>query len=692
VTARGALGRSALRRGAFGRRSGRSCALVALLAFVLLLCSFAVSVGRPVAAATVRTAEVAPATGLTDQVALVTWQGFDPTKPDGTFGVVIMECSAAPQSVLADCNTAGTFPLSLTGNQQPGVTNANGTGRAFMDIMTTARLPQLACSETKPCSLLLYENTPAGFDPNHLPPVRTIVPLQFRKSAGDCPPVTHFDARIETETSAARALYQWAADLCNGKNALTLNVTNTSSDQARADFFAKNVDIAVSSLPPQPGETPAGARQYTVAPIDLTGVVVAYNIMDPVTHQPISDLTLTPRLVARLISDSDVLTFFNDPEFKKLNPGHTFPPQGTDPGLRGEQNADTWIVTNWLNSDPVARAFLNGKDPYGIPVNPLWQGVQYPTNVFEARSQNGVYFPRIGEDGVAERVFAQTKPADTVPSSPIENGFFGVLDLPTARQYDLPIARLTTGVGKPVVSVSRTSLAAGFAAMTSTPNGFHVEPGAPADPNAWPLTKVDHAMLPTTLANTAQGVQVQALLGYAVGAGQQTVPNGYAPLPTALAAQTLRAAAALTVGTPAKSAGPPAPTTTSTIAATRGSSGSVSGASGFVPLLTGTGFSGSGAPTASLPSAPATGPPEQTVRVKEAVKSARKTNPVARFAGLLLAGAGDHLVLPIVFVLALLALLASTVDGFRRRWKRWLASVRGRLRRSGARPQEQPAS
>lgn len=678
------------------RRSGRSGALVALVvlfAFVLLLCSFAVSVDRPVSAATVRAAEVTPGTGLTDQVAEVNWQGFDPTKSDGTFGVVLMECTAAPQSVLADCNTAGTFPLSLTGNQQPGVTGADGTGRAFIDVMTTARLPQLACSETKPCSLLLYENTPAGFDPNKLPPVRTIVPLQFRKSAGDCPPVTHFDARIETEASAAPALYQWAADLCSGKNALTLNVTNTSSDQARADFFARNVDIGVSSLPPQAGTIPAGAPKYTVAPVDLTGVVVAYNIMDPVTHQPISDLTLTPRLVARLLSDSDVLTFFSDPEFKKLNPHHTFPAQGTDPGLRGEQNADTWIVTNWVNSDHAARAFLDGKDPYRVPVDPQWQGIQYPTNVFEARSQNGVYFPRIGEDGVAERVFAQTKPADSVPSSPIQNGFFGILDLPTARQYDLPVARLTTGVGKPVVSVSPTSLAAGFAAMTATPDGFHVEPGAPTDPNAWPLTKVDHAMLPATLANTAQGVQIQQLLGYAAGAGQATVPNGYAPLPTALAAQTLRAAAALTAAPPAKTARTPAPTTTSTIAATNGPSrGASGGASGLASLLNGPGFSGSGALTASLPSAPAAGPPEQTVRVKQAVGSARKASPVARFAGLLLAGAGDHLVLPIVFALALLALLASTVDGFRRRGRRWLALARARLRRAAGRPQEQPAS
>ena len=43
------------------------------------------------------------------------------------------------------------------------------------------------------------------------------------------------------------------------------------------------------------------------------------------------------------------------------------------------------------------------------------------------------------------------------------------------------------------------------------------------------------------------------------------------------------------------------------------------------------------------------------------------------------------LVLPIVFALALLALLASSVDGVRRRGKQWLAYARARLRRRNRR-------
>ena len=114
--------------------------------------------------------------------------------------------------------------------------------------MTTARLPALACSETNPCSLMLYEMTADGFDPNELPPANTrvIVPLTFARNSADCPPVRAFDFNIEAEASAAPALYQWAAALCTGKHAFTIDVTNTSSNPAREDFFSAEVDLGVS--------------------------------------------------------------------------------------------------------------------------------------------------------------------------------------------------------------------------------------------------------------------------------------------------------------------------------------------------------------------------------------------------------------------------------------------------------------
>ncbi|MDQ1449085.1 MAG: hypothetical protein QOC79_2056, partial [Actinomycetota bacterium] len=344
------------------------------VALFLVACAISAIAGVPfattVGAAAARSAQATPATELGDQVVRVTWQHFRPTRADGTFSVTIMQCSAHPTSVLRDCNIDEAFPLSSSGNQAQGVTQKDGTGNAFVDVATTARLPLLACTQTHPCSLLVYENTIDGFDANGLPPQLALAPISFRKSSGDCPPVTHFDLQIEAESSAAAAFYQWAADVCSGQGAFTVDVTNTSSNAARQQFFAGNVDIGVTSLPPQPAELPPNPRAYTASPVDLTGIVVAYNIVDPVTKQQITDVTLTPRLLARLLSDTDILTFFNDPEFQKLNPRHHFPLTAADPGIRAEANADTWIVTNWLEHDTNARNFLNGHDRYGIQVNP----------------------------------------------------------------------------------------------------------------------------------------------------------------------------------------------------------------------------------------------------------------------------------------------------------------------------------
>ena len=138
-------------------------------------------------------------------------------------------------------------------------------------------------------------------------------------------------------------------------------------------------------------------------------------------------------------------------------------------------------------------------------MNAAWLDVPYPTDVFAARNSNGVYFPREGEEGVAQRLFANTKPADSVPTDPLDAGEIGIVDLPTAEQFQLPIANLTTGVGKPVVGVNALSLLAGYNQMQTSPAGFHTEPAVPSDPYAYPLTKVDQAMVPKTLDPLRQG-------------------------------------------------------------------------------------------------------------------------------------------------------------------------------------------
>jgi hypothetical protein len=637
------------------------------LVLAVALAALTATVSAPGFAATAQkmAAQAIPATSLGDEVVNVTWQGFHPTLADGTYGVVVMQCRANPKSVLNDCNTADTFPFSLDGNQQLAVTNRDGTGSVFIDIMTTARLPSLACSESTPCSLLVYETTENGFNPRGLPKNRVLIPLSFARNSADCPPVRQYDFSIESEASAAPALYHWAAALCTGSHAFTMDITNTSSNQARDDFMAGEVDMAVTSVRPEPGELTPSDPPFSVTPLDLTAVTIAYNITDPVTHKQITDLTLTPRLVARLLSDSNLETFFSDPEFRALNPHHAWPLQAADPGIRGEKNADTWIVTNWLSGNANARAFLNGHDKYHVPVNAAWRGVKYPTDVFQARNPNGVYFPRIGEEGVAQRLFADTKPADSVPTDPLNAGFIGILDLPTAEQFRLPIARLTNGVGQPVVTLDGASVAAGFRAMTTSPAGFRQEPAVVKDPNAYPLTKVDQAMVPKSLNTTAKDLRIRALLDYAVEAGQTALPPGYAGLPSALQLQTLHY-----TGDPP----PVAPTTTTSTTAPITSLTSDNLGGSFADT-SGSSFLGesSSADTLTTPNTPNTPTVVGVHKTTKTVAVDEKQKPKQlTFVALHLPDAGDRLVVPIVLGLALLAVIVSAADIARRRGSKLL--------------------
>jgi hypothetical protein len=479
--------------------------------------------------------------------------------------------------------------------------------------------------------------------------------LAFRKSSGDCPPVTHFDLKLETESSAAAAFYQWAADVCSGQGAFTLDVTNTSSNAAREQFFAGNVDVGVSSLPPQPAEVPAAAPAYSVTPVDLTAIVVAYNIADPVTQQKITDVTLSPRLLARLLSDTDILTFFDDPEFRKLNPHHHFPLTAADPGVRAEANADTWIVTNWLESDVNARNFLNGHDRYGVQVNPAWRGVKYPTDIFEARNPNGVYLPRTGEESVGQRLFHSTKPADGVSSSPSDVGFFGVIDLPTARRFDLPTVKLTKGVGKSSVGADVASIQAGYRAMTVTAKGFHVEPGSVSDPQAYPLTKVDHALTRNVVTNALTKARITYLLAYARGPGQATLPPGFVQFPVPEA--------------------PPTSTTTTTTSTTTTTTTTTIPTGSTIPA--GTGISQT--PNYSSSN---TGPANIAPVVTSSPKSKRNTRATrARVVTpkLALTSQSDGLALPIILVLGILALVYLLADLAWRRGPAFVVSARQRF-------------
>lgn len=541
------------------RRAG---AFVAAIGVLILSAGPSPAVARDVAETGDAPAlTVTPDKELQNQVARVNWTGFTPTDELGNHSVYIYQCAESPTS-LNDCAVDDPFPSSANGNAvYSGFTGANGTGEAFFEVRDAAAAPALNCSQSNPCSLLAFE---AGlpFGPDELPPGSLIAPLAFARSQSDCPPVNDFDVRAEGEASAARLFYAWAADRCVANEPLVLDYTETSSNSARATFLAGEVDLAITSLPATDEEIEAivPAPEFQYAPISLNAVVFAYFIVDPVTGERITDLTLSPRLVARIITNTELLDFFNDPEFQALNPGHEWPALGLAPPLlRAERNADTRLVTSWFAADPAARRFLAGDD---VPaVNPAYLGYEYPVDLFENTSGDTGYQPRQGEHEVVLRTFYGVRPADSGLTRPSSQGLLGVVDRPTAARFLLPMARILNPGGV-AVAPDDTALLAAFDDMQPDPAGFW-NPGVSSDSQgAYPLTKIDHAMVPTAARSVDAADAIVRVLKFAAGDGQRLVVDGIVPLPGPLRTRTREIADSMKAASGPTTTTTPPPSTT----------------------------------------------------------------------------------------------------------------------------------
>jgi hypothetical protein len=180
--------------------------------------------------------------------------------------------------------------------------------------------------------------------------------------------------------------------------------------------------------------------------------------------------------------------------------------------------------------------------------------------------------------------------------------------------------------------------------------------------------KVDSAMVPTKLSGSNRDQRIRAFLDYAVTDGQKVLPPGYMGLPHSLLMQTLRYTGDTQL------ANPP-PTTTTTTPTTQpyngggtsggGTGGYVGGSSDYTGGSSDyTGGSSDGStPTGTSGSGPGT---------RGGAKTTTTTQPaVAKLAGLRLPDSGDRLVLPVVLILALIAVIVRAVVEARNRTRGW---------------------
>ena len=226
---------------------------------------------------------------------------------------------------------------------------------------------------------------------------RISVPLHFAPTGDVCALVNNgAPTYVYGSEIMAQATAQWAPAFCLNRKLFKLQHVQTGEPEAKALLQSGAVEAAFAAAPP----TTPFTRPVVQAPVAVSGFAIAYAI-DDAKHHAYHDLKLTPRLIAKLLTESypatpDVqkldaplahnpLNIAADPEFLALNPG--VPADGivneaAATLLSLSSNSDVIeSLTSYLAADPDARAFLDGKpDPWGMVVNPAYKGIALPTN------------------------------------------------------------------------------------------------------------------------------------------------------------------------------------------------------------------------------------------------------------------------------------------------------------------------
>ena len=192
-------------------------------------------------------------------------------------------------------------------------------------------------------------------------------------------------------------------------------------------------------------------------------------------------------------------------------------------------------------------------------MNPAYVGYSYPRDSFELVDNDPFYLPRQGQRNIALRMFYGVSPTASQSEATSARGVIGIVDLPTAKRFGLQVAGLLKPDGS-VVFPTDDSIARGIADADMTPSGVLVADPTPEDPLAYPMVKIDYAMVPRTFDSADKIADVKRVLNYAVGEGQGILPAGFVTLSDSMRAATRAIANA--IGVPATTTTTRAPTPT----------------------------------------------------------------------------------------------------------------------------------
>jgi hypothetical protein len=670
--------------------------------------------------------------------------------PDDCYNVSANGAESGPANMVDTYTSPGGLDVVDNPNEtlscsMPDAGSTCGTGSAQFQIETEDQNSFLGCDSTSPCYLVVMPNwggddgSPLGDGSQPSDPFadmtytascsdhsydgnleflgeadfgtqavdntsctwadRFVIPLSFVPTPSQFCPSNDYQFNAEGSPELEQAMQQWQPAWCTAKPGAVDFDYNSGVDEytARGNFLSgggaltSSADVALVTDPASSQLTSASSRKFTYAPIANTGIAIAYYLDNVNTGQPITNLKLNARLLAKLLTNSYSYSFdncaqgqtaqsqvcdpaaagnpaniFEDPEFYQLNPEYT-PSDFNNPGAVDDDseplviagNSDmTYELTRWIESDPDAAAFLAGQpDPWGMRVNTYYKtGQTFPIPDYvkldpgftqtEAQALAGpqpqyvetmpaTWNPVTGQDNVDQDMFAW-QPSGVTFNAPCLSGtcdgntgpsvygqvkndaevlgertMFAVVDTGDAGSFQFPTAQLVNSAGN-AVGPTTESMAAALSSMKTNPDKItQYQDFAGTSPNAYPLTEVQYAMVPTCGESTSKVRAISNFLTdaansqlYGTSTGELPTFGGYLSLTPAQQAQTLAAAQA--VGTQNCSSPPPDRTVGGSSSGSTGSTGG-SGSGGAVgtaattPDSTGTPAAG-GLPS-TLPSA-----------------------------------------------------------------------------------------
>lgn len=218
---------------------------------------------------------------------------------------------------------------------------------------------------------------------------RITVPLDFAPLNNVCD-ITGGAGAVNVYGSelATQLTSQWRPAFCLDRTKTPFKHVQLGEPQARNLLKVGTVQAALLSAPP----SSAFPTPTVQAPLAMTGFAISYAIDDK-DKNPYTKLRLTPRLLAKLLTESypgitpvrdeyealskNPLDMSQDPEFIALNPGiKVGVPDSAAASTILNLSSDSDVeraLTTYIDSDPEAKAWLAGKpDPWGMVVNPSY--------------------------------------------------------------------------------------------------------------------------------------------------------------------------------------------------------------------------------------------------------------------------------------------------------------------------------